>query len=268
MKDYLTELVRQSGSPWQARNLVREYLQARILETLQQAGAMIPLAFHGGTSLRFLFRIPRYSEDLDFALERPDAPYDFRGYLHTVQEVFGAEGYQVELKVNDSKVVQSAFVRFRGLLYELGLSPHSSETLAVKVEVDTRPPAGAGLEITLVRHYVTLRLQHHDKASLLAGKLHAILQRPYLKGRDVYDLLWFLSDPTWPPPNFTMLNNALRQTEWQGMDITRENWRQLVGQRLAEVSWKQVIEDVRPFLEKETDMSLLTRENLALVLKT
>jgi predicted nucleotidyltransferase component of viral defense system len=53
------------------RNLVREYLQARILESLQRAGAMVPLAFHGGTALRFLYAIPRYSEDLDFALEKP-----------------------------------------------------------------------------------------------------------------------------------------------------------------------------------------------------
>ncbi len=268
MKDYLTELVRQSRSPWHARNLVREYLQARILETLQQAGAMIPLAFHGGTSLRFLFQSPLYSEGLDFALERREALYDFRGYAGAIRDAFSAEGYRINIKVNDSKVVHSAFVRFRGLLYELGLSPHVNGTLAVKVEVDTHPPAGAGLDITLIRRYVTLRLQHHDRSSLLAGKLHAILQRPYLKGRDLYDLLWFLSDPAWPPPNFTMLNNALEQSGWRDAAITAENWRQVIWRRLAKVSWKQVVEDVQPFLEKETDVSLLTRENLALVLKT
>ncbi len=69
MKDYLAELVRRSPSPLQMRNTVREYLQARILEALQRAGAMIPLAFHGGTALRLLFATSRYSEDLDFALE-------------------------------------------------------------------------------------------------------------------------------------------------------------------------------------------------------
>ena len=64
-----------------------------------------------------------------------------------------------------------------------------------------------------------LPIQHHDKASLLAGKLHAILQRPYAKGRDLYDLLWYLGDPTWPPPNLTMLNHALRQTGWEGAPL-------------------------------------------------
>ena len=69
MKGYLADLVRTNPAPAQARNVVREYLQARILDTLQRAGAMIPLAFHGGTALRFLYATGRYSEDLDFALE-------------------------------------------------------------------------------------------------------------------------------------------------------------------------------------------------------
>jgi len=57
-------------------------------------------------------------------------------------------------------------------------------------------PEKALLEATtVIRRHVTLQLHHHDRASLLAGKLHAILQRTYVKGRDMYDLLWYLSDP-------------------------------------------------------------------------
>jgi hypothetical protein len=73
----------------------------------------------------------------------------------------------------------------------LKLSPHHDEVLAVKIEVDTIPPRGAGLATSLIRRHVLLNLQHHDQASLLAGKLHAILQRPSLKGRDLYDLAWY-----------------------------------------------------------------------------
>ena len=215
MKEYLAELVRQTPTPAQGRNLAREYLQARILATLQRAGAMIPLAFHGGTALRFLYAHGRYSEDLDFALEGDRQRYDFRGYLRAIRAELTPEGYTVELKVNDQKTVHSAFVRFLGLLYDLELSGQRSEALAVKLEVDTNPPAGAGLATTVVRRFVVLQLQHHDKASLLADKLHAILQRSYSKGRDLYDLLWYLSDPAWPPPNLDLLNNALAQTDWQ-----------------------------------------------------
>ena len=69
MKEHLASLVKQTATPIEGKNLVREYMQARILQSLQRAGAMIPLAFHGGTALRFLYASQRYSEDLDFSLE-------------------------------------------------------------------------------------------------------------------------------------------------------------------------------------------------------
>ena len=171
------------------------------------------------------------------------------------------------IKVNERKTVHSAFVRFPGLLYELGLSPRREEMLAVKIEVDTRPPAGAVLTTTVVRRYVTLQLQHHDRASLLAGKLHALLQRPYLKGRDVYDLLWYLSDPNWPAPNLTLLNNALRQTGWSHGPITAANWREQARLRIQALPWEQVTADVRPMLEPSADAGLLTLENVLRLLR-
>lgn len=267
MKAYLAELIHAAPTPADGRNVVREYLQARILGSLQKAGAMIPLAFYGGTALRFLFASARYSEDLDFALEQSRDYYDFRAYLHTIQSTFTAEGYKTVIKVNDHKTVHSAFIRFPGLLYEVGLSPHPDEALAVKLEVDTLPPTGAGLETSVIRRHILLHLQHHDRPSLLAGKLHALLQWPYLKGRDVYDLIWYLSDPTWPAPNLTLLNNALQQTGWAGSALTEATWRDAVHERLSTVSWAQVVDDVRPFLPLETDPSLLTQETLEKVLR-
>jgi len=148
----------------------------------------------------------------------------------------------------------------------LGLSPMQSEVLAVKVEVDTNPPKGAGLATTVVRRFVVLRLHHHDKPSLLSGKLHAVLQRSYPKGRDIYDLLWYLSDPTWPAPNLIHLNNALAQTNWNGGLITEENWKQLVWQKLQALSWSGIVEDVRPFIEPGFDLNLLTLDNFERIL--
>ena len=116
MKAYIELLLSNFVDPIQGRNLLREYLQARILEGLQRAGAMVPLAFHGGTALRFLYAIPRFSEDLDFTLEKPEAGYDFRGYLRAIQDEFIKEGYQVRVRLNDQKTVNSAFVRFSTLL--------------------------------------------------------------------------------------------------------------------------------------------------------
>jgi predicted nucleotidyltransferase component of viral defense system len=261
MKAYIQHLLGEAADPIASRNRMREYLQARILGILQHAGAMIPLAFHGGTALRFLFALPRYSEDLDFALEGSKTTYDFRATLRAIQDEFTQEGYDVRVRLSEKKTVNNAFVSFDGLLYEFGLSPHREETLAVKIEVDTNPPVGAGLDTTIVRRYVTLNLQHHDRASLLAGKLHAILQRRYVKGRDLYDLLWYLSDPGWPAPNLALLRNALLQTGWEGATPDEKNWRGIVWERLEGIDWKRAAADVRPFLERAAEVDLLRREN-------
>jgi hypothetical protein len=102
---------------------------------------------------------------------------------------------------------------------------------------------------------------------LLAGKLHAILQRPYLKGRDLYDLIWYLSDRNWPPPNLTLLNNALAQTGWSGDVLRVENWREVVSSRIEAIPFEQALDDVRPFLGQHEDANLLTKDNLLHLLK-
>jgi hypothetical protein len=266
MKEHLASLLQPDTSPLERRNLTREYLQALILQILQRSGAMTTLAFHGGTALRFLYSLPRYSEDLDFALETNKPRYDFRAYLKAVQKDLEAQGYKVALKVSDQKTVHSAYIRFPGLLYELNLSPHRDEVLAVKIEVDTEPPKEAGLETSLIRRHVLLNLQHHDKASLLAGKLHAILQRPFPKGRDIYDLVWYLGDRNWPNPNLNMLNKALGQTNWVGPSLTADNWRSITRARIESFSWDHLINDVQPFLQDQQELDLLTKDNLAKLL--
>lgn len=268
MKERLRDVLRGAGPGPAARNLAREYLQAQVLGALQRTGAMVPLAFQGGTALRFLYAIRRYSEDLDFALERPGAAYDFRGYLEAIQSGLAREGYRVEIgKPSDLRTVHSAFVRFPGLLHEMGLSGQRAEALSVKLEVDTRPPAGARLETTVVRRHVLLRVQHHDRASLLAGKLHAILQRPWPKGRDFYDLVWYLSDPGWPPPNLVLLNNALAQTGWGGPPLTEATWPKAVRERLRSLRWDALAADVGAFLESPEDRALLTEDTLTRLLE-
>jgi predicted nucleotidyltransferase component of viral defense system len=267
MKEYLRQILSGVRNQVLGRCLVREYLQVRLLQFLQDRGVFSMWAFQGGTALRLLYSMPRFSEDLDFALVEPAAADDFRDMVANAGKVFEAENYDVGVRISDRRAVKSAFVSFKGLLFELGLSAHESETLSVKVEVDSNPPAGAGIASTIVRRHVILNLRHHDQASLLAGKLHAVLARRYTKGRDIYDLLWYLSDRTWPPPNIELLNNALRQTRWQGPQVTAENWRQLVSARIETIHWRQVAEDVRPFLERAEDIALLTKGNLLALLR-
>ena len=267
MKEQLLELTRQAATPALAVNLAREYLQARILLALQEAGAMIPLAFQGGTALRFLFDVPRFSEDLDFALERPGRRgFDLESFEERVIARLEREGYEVATARRTDRVVQSIMAAFPGLLHEAGLSARASQRVNIRIEVDTKPPAGAGLETTIVRRHALLNIQHHDRPSLLAGKLHAILQRKWAKGRDLFDLFWYLSDPRWPGPNLALLNNALQQTGWKGRALDAASWSATVRDRIEALDWSAAERDVAPFLEPGPAVALFGKESLLQVL--
>lgn len=258
MKDHLGQLIGQAGSDLARGQLLREYLQARILQTLQDRGMFTRWAFLGGTALRFLYAIPRFSEDLDFSLIAPAGEAELPSALGTVSQALRAEGYAVETTARERTAVASGYVKFPGLLYEFGLSGRAEQVLSIKVEVDTNPPAGAAISTTLVRRHVTLNLCHYDQASLLGGKLHAILMRPWPKGRDLFDLAWYLTDRAWPAPNLILLNAALAQTHWAGPVMTDANWRPEVRRHLATLDWAAARADVRPFLEHERDLQLVS----------
>ena len=262
MKDYLRQLVEGAENDIFRGGLAREYLQARALEALQDGGVFLRWAFLGGTALRFLYSIPRFSEALDFSLIRPGDDAHFAAALAGVKQVLIREGYRVEIAVNDRKTVASAWMRFPGLPYELGISPHASQVLSIKLELDTRPPSGAVTDTSLVRRHVTLNICHYDKASLLAGKLHALFSRKWTKGRDLYDLAWYLADRRWPAPNLALLNAALAQTGWRGSTLTADNWRAELRRRLEPVDWPRARDDVRPFLERDRDIELISLETL------
>jgi len=262
VKPLLIEHLRELPDAFRRRSVTREFLQARILLSLQDHGAFSNWAFVGGTALRFLFNLPRYSEDLDFSLVSAGTDVRFEKLMRAVRGDLHAEAYTVEIKVRADKTVASAMIKFRGLLHELGISPLQDETIAVKVEIDTNPPQGAGTDIKAVRRYFMLNLQHYDAASLLAGKLHAVLSRKYTKGRDLYDLAWYLAAPAWPEPNIWLLDNALRQTSWQGDEVTLSNWRQIVAGKLDTLDWRAALNDVSPFLERPEDAAWVTPERL------
>ncbi len=276
MKEELIAVASRGRSEIESRNLAREYLQARILLGMQEAGAMIPLAFQGGTALRFLYGLPRFSEDLDFALERPEhidfgeheqqaafnGVFDLARLEQRIMTSLKREGYEVATKRKSARTVNILMLGFVGLLNELGLSPHGAQLLRIRIDIDTRPPSGATLSTTIIRRHALLHLQHHDRASLLAGKIHAILQRTWTKGRDLFDLFWYLSDRTWPEPNLTLLNNALEQTEWEGPALSASNWRGIVSTRLRTLDWVAAQRDVAPFLEPGPESTLFTMENV------
>ncbi|MEI6613808.1 MAG: nucleotidyl transferase AbiEii/AbiGii toxin family protein [Chrysiogenales bacterium] len=251
MKDHIKQINAAAANELQARNMTRDYLQARILQFLQESGAFASWIFHGGTALRFLYNLPRYSEDLDFCLSQPSGTFDPAKTVDHVQRAFAAENYQVEIKTSGKAAVKSAWLRFPGLLHELGLSSHQNEILAVKLEIDTHPPGGGKTATTIIRRHVLLNLFHHDQSSLLAGKLHAVLSRPYTKGRDLFDIFWYLSDPSWPDPNIEFLQQALKQSKWPGPAVHLSNWAQVIIQKISSLDYpNQVLNLLKSLLKR------------------
>jgi len=262
VKDHLLSLAVAQPDPRARLNLVREYLQAHMLRSAQEAGAFAALAFQGGTALRFLHGLRRYSEDLDFALERPEHARGLEHLAKAVKRDCELSGYSVEATLRTARAVHFAEVKFPGLLREAGLASERSAKLMIRIEVDTHPPAGAVVETRLITRHFPISFRVHDLSSCMAGKIHAFLSRRYAKGRDLFDLSWYLTRPDRPSPNFDLLRNALAQTGWRGPRVGSGTWRGILLDRVTSLNWPALIRDVEPFLEDPRDRQLLDREAL------
>lgn len=260
MKEQALAVARVAADRGQAINALREYLQTLVLRSFHESEAFRSLAFVGGTALRFLHGLPRFSEDLDFSLVSPDG-YAGQAWMAKVKRDLALAGFTPEVTWNERKTVHTGWVRLRGLLHDAGLSPLADEKLAIKVEVDTRPPGGGRCDRQIVTRHLSFLLQYYDPPSLMAGKVHALLARRYAKGRDWYDLVWYLSQRPPVTPNLTLLQNALDQTQGAGR-VDAQRWRGAVRDRLAAMDMKVLLADVGPFLERSVDATMITRENL------
>ena len=266
MKFEAVKLARSAGEPTRAANLLREYVQACILRSLHEARAFESLSFVGGTALRFLYLLPRFSEDLDFSLETPEAyaPVQWLGKLRRDLEF---QGFETTVTFNEKKNVQVAWVRIADLLFPAGLSPRSDQKLAIKIEIDTKPPAGALLERRMVTRYALFGIRHHDLPSLMAGKIRAMLARPYAKGRDWFDLLWYGSRIPAVEPNMVLLSNALAQGNFTFSEpLHAQKWKEALSTTLDRMDLEALRIDAEPFLERREDAAAMTAENFRTLL--
>jgi len=261
MRDQALAIARGGKDPGQALNLLREYLQTLILRSFHECEAFRSLAFVGGMALRFLYNLPRFSEDLDFSIVS-DKDYAGMEWMSKVKRDLSLAGFDPRLTWNDRKVVHTGWIRLAGILYDAGIAGLPDQKLAIKLEIDTRPPAGAFCERSIITRTVTFLVQHYDLPSMMAGKLHAAITRKYVKGRDWYDLLWYRTQRPPIEPNIKLLQEALDQTH-RSANYDAHEWQRLVRNRLASISIKDIAGDAGPFLEHPQDASLLTRENLS-----
>lgn len=264
MKDEALSLVRDLADPVRRLNLLREYLQACVLRSLHESEAFACLSFVGGTALRFLFNLPRFSEDLDFSLESADGYLPDR-WMAKLERDLSLAGFDVTLSWNERKTVHQAWVRVAGILADAGLAGRPEQKLSIKLEIDSRPPAGAVSVVEIVNRHVIFSVRHHDLPSLMAGKIHALCTRSYDKGRDWYDLLWYRSQRPPVSPNLTLLQNALDQTA--GVNpLDGSHWSRHLRARIGTLDQKALANEIRPFLERPSEADLLTADGLSALL--
>ncbi|MDY6951489.1 MAG: nucleotidyl transferase AbiEii/AbiGii toxin family protein [Thermodesulfobacteriota bacterium] len=186
-------------------NALREILQDVALLGLWRSKFFEHAAFYGGTALRVLHGLDRYSEDLDFSLLKPDKSFSLKSYKDAMLREIGSFGFHVEFETRrktQPSAVESAFLKtntYRQLMVieaaqELLRDLHPAKNLKIRLEVDTDPPGGFKTETQYVLTPIPFSVRVYCLPDLLAGKLHAILCRRWktrVKGRDWYDLVWY-----------------------------------------------------------------------------
>lgn len=250
----------QSFPAVQRTNRLREYLQWLILRSINQHQLYKHLAFVGGTALRIIYDTGRFSEDLDYTL-LPGKTFIFHDMAGRITEDMTRLGLACNCyALKESKAVQSCFFRFSHLLHPLELSANTEQKLSIKVEVDANPPYGGVIDEYFHPGPLMFSVLHHDLPSLFAGKLHALLFRPYSKGRDFYDLMFFLSKRI--PFNLTLLKNAAAQTDPDVNLNSAGDCILLLKERLRQCTNPRIANDLAPFLLHPDDIHHITLENL------
>lgn len=244
-------------------NAIKEIIQEISLYAMNRRGFFKKAAFQGGTCLRIVHGLPRFSEDLDFiAIERGDE-FEWQSYIEEIQYEFSQ--YDLNLNVKDrSKASDSvkkdflkedSFGKVLQLKYDRNRS--DPQVLLIKLEIDTNPPIGSGFENQIVDFPIPFSVVTQDMPSLFAGKLHAILCRKYVKGRDWFDFIWYVSRTT--EINLLFLQHALYQYgPWAKQELVIDKiWiKDQLQEKIDSLEWQDVVQDVINFIRPKDQHAL------------
>jgi hypothetical protein len=256
MIDIIRDKLRQYGAAnaLEEEKAVKEILQEIALYALWRADFFDVALFQGGTSLRILHRLPRFSEDLDFLLRVPNPDFDWSPYLKILREVSAQFGLKLDAhpKARMDTAIRQALLKDDLIASQLDLSFAGSRrprTIRIKLEIDVNPPAGSGEASTYLDFPSDYEVRHQDRASNFALKIHALLCRGFLKGRDWFDFSWYVSQGIFP--NLDLLRNALAQAgPWAGKEIDVDTaWvKEALSSAIKQIDWTAASSDVGRFL--------------------
>lgn len=244
-------------------NAFKEIAQEIALFGLSRANLFKIAAFQGGTCLRIIYGLPRFSEDLDFILFVPNNNFVWQPFFQQLKLEFQAFGLNLTTidRSSSDNIVKRAFLKEDSFAQILKLSytrnKSDIQSIRIKLEIDTTPPKGSNFEAKIVDFPTPFSVVTQDLQSLFAGKLHAILCRKFIKGRDWYDFIWYVARNT--QVNFNFLRHALLQLgpySEKHLTINKSWLIKNLKSKIEEINWKIAVDDVAPFITKQEQSSL------------
>lgn len=192
--------------PGKKRAIVREYLQVKILCFVYDQKMSKKIFFTGGTSLRLLRGLDRFSEDLDFDLQKIGQD-EITGLVNSVIKRLSDEAIDTVLYRNTTAKRAYFEIRFPDLLYNLGISGNKEEKLNIKLDFETFWKTDKPQNILLTRYGETPNVLTLPLSQILVQKLTAYLGRKQTQPRDIYDLVWLKSQEAVIDRKFLSDNN-------------------------------------------------------------
>jgi len=225
------------------KNLLREYLQYKILEAIFESALADKLTFMGGTCIHMVHGSPRFSEDLDF--DNPGiGRHDFRAFSQRIKRALELQGYRVELK-NTYQDAFRASLRFPGLLYDSGISGHRDEKLLIQIDTEPQKFQYNPDKFILNKFDVFSRINIVPADILLAQKTYCIFNRSRPMGRDFFDVVFLLGKSR---VNFDYLSQKLsirNNTELRDKLLLR----------CAQLDFRRLAKDLDPFVYSKKEVS-------------
>jgi predicted nucleotidyltransferase component of viral defense system len=211
------------------KNLLKEYLQIYILNYIYTNEKYSKnLIFTGGTCLRHFFDLPRLSEDLDFDFNKE---LDLEELFENIKRYFKIKYLYTEITGSIKQQGKQLLFKFP-VLKDLDLAnDNESDLLYVKTDLQKNLSKIYDTQISSKSiegfNFVAL---HYDVSTLMAGKIHAVLTRERLRGRDYYDLLWYLKQKVKP--------NMKRLCDILGEEITIKELKERLDEKVEELDKK------------------------------
>jgi len=259
---------------------LREILQEIVLLGLYDAGFFKHAAFYGGTALRILHNLPRFSEDLDFSLLESNSEFNLKPYEEAIISTLKAFGFDVTIEIkekNNNSAIASAFVKGNTIEHLLNINApkditnkiHRDQAVKIKLEVDTNPPLEFETENVIRLTPRPFSINAFTLPSLYAGKMHAILCRAWStrpKGRDWYDLVWYIANDVELDSIHlkSRLSQSCKYLEENNIEIpselSKETIKNLLLQRIESLDVEKAKNDIQPFIKDMREIELWSKE--------